>query len=223
MLEGITTVQVRADAEVAAESVASKDFVPVEPVTVVAAAEGPVALFDLTPPSPLTTSELRDRQLVWGRYADSALASERLALTFEEASANRKITVGSLSYGLFRAEPGPRRVTAELGAVGFQLTSAQAVFNSATGVVAMTVNSGSLDIDFQDGTFETGLDLLSDSTGQILFSASGNVADGGFLRALEATQRVAGAVSLDGTEAGYLFEKQINGGSVSGLTLWNGQ
>ena len=118
-------------------------------------------------------------------------------LRLREASANRKITVGSLSCGLFRAEP-VRRVTAELGAVGFQLTSAQAVFNSATGVVAMTVNSGSLDIDFQDGTFETGLDLLSDSTGQIRRCNRQRCTDGGFLRALEATQRVAGAVSLDG-------------------------
>ncbi len=223
LLEGVTTVQLRADAEVAAESVAAKDFVPVDPVVVIAAAEGPVALFDLTPPSPLTSPALRDRQLVWGRYADTALATDRLALPLEEAIAYRRITVGDLSYGLFRAEPGPRRLATDLGIVGFQLTSAQAVFNSATGIAAMTVNGGALDIDFLEGTFETALDLTSDFTGQVLFSANGIVADGGFLRAFETTQRVAGAVSLDGAEAGYLFEKQIDGGSVSGLTLWDGQ
>ena len=221
LLEGVTTVKVRADAQVAVESVAAKDFIPIDPVVVTQAAEGSVALFDLTPPISLTSSGLRDRQLVWGRYAFAPLATDRLALSFEEAIATRNITVGNVDYGLFRAEPGPRRIESDLGLVGFQLTSAQAVFNSATGIVAMTVNGGSLDIDFQDSVFSTALDLLSDETGSILFTASGEIADGGFLRALEATQRVAGAVSFDGSEAGYFFEKQIDGGTLSGLTLWD--
>jgi hypothetical protein len=45
--------------------------------------------------------------------------------------------------------------------------------------------------------------------------------DGGLLRAIEETQRVTGAVSYDGTEAGYKFERQLENGTVSGLTLWN--
>ena len=221
LLEGVTSIKVRGDAQVAAESVAAKDFIPIDPIVVTQVADVSVALFDLTPPTTLTSAGLRDRQLVWGRYAKTPLATDRLALPFEEAIASRNITVGSFDYGLFRAEPGPRRVTSDLGLVGFQLTSAQAVFNSATGVVAMTVNGGSLDIDFQGSIFSTALDLLSDETGPILFTASGKIADGGFLRALEATQRVAGAVSFDGSEAGYLFEKQIDGGAVTGLTLWD--
>ena len=223
LLEGVTTVQVRADAKVAAESVASKDFIPVEPIVVTAEDQGLVAQFDLTPPTPLTSSALKDRQLIWGYYADIPLAQDRLALPFEQAIADRSITVGSLDYGLFRAEPGPRRLARDLTMVGFQLTSAQAVFNYETGVAAMTVNGGNLDINFQDNTFNTALDLMSDSTGQIIFSADGKIADGGFLQAIEATQRVAGAVSFDGAEAGYLFEKQIDGGFISGLTLWDGQ
>ena len=87
----------------------------------------------------------------------------------------------------------------------------------------MSVNGGSLNIDFQRNSFNTMLDLSADQVGQVLFAAEGKLADGGFLRAFEATQRVAGAVSFDGTEAGYLFEKQILGGSLSGLTLWGSQ
>ena len=224
LLEGVTTVQVRADAEVVVETVASKDFIPADPVAVTSSVVGgAVAQFDLTPPTLLTSSALRDRQLVWGRYADAPLATDRLALSFEEASSSRRITVGNFEYGLFRSEPGPRRVASDLGLVGFQLTSAQAVFNAETGVVAMSVNGGSLDIDFQRNSFNTMLDLSADSVGQIVFAAEGILADGGFLRAIEATQRVAGAVSFDGTEAGYLFEKQILGGSLSGLTLWGSQ
>ena len=222
-LEGVTTVQVRADAELVAETVATKDFVPSDPVAVTLSAGVAVAQFDLTPPVLLTSSEMRDRQLVWGRYADVPLVTERLALSFEEASASREITVGNFQYGLYRSSPGPRRVASDLGLVGFQLTSAQAVFNSETGVLAMSVHDGSLNIDFQQNTFNTMLELSAEPIGQIFFAAEGKVADGGFLRALEATQRVAGAVSFDGTEAGYLFEKSIIGGSLSGLTLWGSQ
>ena len=223
LLEGVTTVQVRADAKVVAETIASKDFVPADPVAVTASDKGAVVEFDLTPPSPLTNSALRDRQLVWGRFADASLATDRLALSLEEASATRRITVGNLEYGLFRSEFGPRRVAVDLGLVGFQLTSAQAVFNSETGVAAMSVDGGSLDINFQQNTFNTTLDLSAEAIGQVSFFSEGKLADGGFLRAIEATQRVAGAVSFDGSEAGYLFEKQIFGGLLSGLTLWGSQ
>ena len=171
----------------------------------------------------MTSAGLSERKLVWGRYADSPLASDRLALNFKEASANRRITIGTLDYGLFRSEPGPRRLAADLEVIGFQLTSAQAIFNSSTGIVAMSVNGGDLDINFPDRSFTTSLDLNHELTGDVTFIANGVVVDGGFLRAFEATQKLSGAVSLDGTEVGYQFEKQLEAGLVSGLTLWDGQ
>ena len=126
-------MQLRADAEVVAETVASKDFIPADPVSVTSSVGGSVAQFDLTPPTLLTScAALRDRQLVWGRYADTPLATDRLALGFKEASSERRISVGNFEYGLFRSELGPRRVASDLGLVGFQLTSAQAVFNAET-------------------------------------------------------------------------------------------
>ena len=221
LLEGVTTPGVNADAKVAAETASVTDFTPVDPITV--SAEGAVIEFDFTPPTPLTSAGLSDRQLVWGRYADSPLASDRLALNFKEASASRRITIGTLDYGLFRYEPGPRRLAADLGVIGFQLTSAQAVFNSSTGIVAMSVTGGDLDINFPDKSFTTSLDLNHELTGDVNFFANGVVVDGGFLRAYEATQKLSGAVSLDGTEVGYQFEKQLEAGLVSGLTLWDGQ
>lgn len=203
ILEGATNRTVTSDAEDAA----------------VAALTPPPT--DFTPESQLSLTDVAQRQLVWGRYADVGLDSEPLALGFPEASAGREITVGNLQYGLFRTEDGPKRVADNLGLVGFQLNSAQAVYNSSTGVVAMQVNGGSLDIDFQSNLFSTELALNHDLTGAVNFTASGRVIDGGFLRAIEETQKVAGAVSLDGTEAGYLFEKALENGNVSGLTLWD--
>ena len=216
-LEVVASPTVRSDAGVAAEKVSSTDFLPIDPITV---SDGQVDGFDHTPPAQLTEASLSDRQLVWGRYGDS-LASDRLALSFSEASATRKISVGNLNYGLFREDANPRRVATGLGVVGFRLTSAQAAFNSDTGIAVVRVNGGDLGIDFQDRSFQTTLSLGHDSLGQIDFSAAGNLYDGGFFRAIEDTQRLAGAVSYDGAEAGYFFEKQVGDGLLSGLTLWD--
>ena len=216
-LEVVASPTVRSDAGVAAEKVSSTDFIPIDPITVNG---GQVDGFDYTPPAQLTETSLSDRQLVWGYYGDS-LASDRLALSFSEASATRKISVGNRNYGLFREDANPRRVATDLGIVGFQLTSAQATFNSDTGIAVVRVNGGNLGIDFQDRSFQTTLSLGHDSLGQIDFSAAGKLYDGGFFRAIEDTQRLAGAVSYDGAEAGYFFEKQFGDGLLSGLTLWD--
>ena len=170
----------------------------------------------------LTTADIGDRQLVWGYYAKTPVDANRVALSRNQAAEGRSISIGNLDYGLFRsdAEDGSRTLRQDLGIVGFQLSSAQAVYNSATGIVAMAVRDGNLDINFQDASFLTTLTLDHALTGQVDFAATGRLFDGGFFRALEAAQKVSGAVSFDGSEAGYLFERQLENGLVSGLTLW---
>lgn len=204
LLEGATTTAVTVDAAVA-----------------VAVALAPPEITDFTPDRFLNLGDVSERQLIWGHYSDIGLETDRLAIPFEDASENREITIGNLDYGLFRIEDDARRLDSGLGIIGFQLSSAQAVFNSNTGVVAMEVGSGSLNINFPDSSFNTELNLSHEITGAVDIVASGRLFDGGFLRAIEETQRVTGAVSFDGSEAGYLFEKQIEGGEVSGLTLWD--
>jgi len=219
LLEGVTSPGVRSGAQVAVDKVTSTDFVPIDPITV--SIDGQVQDFDYTPPSLMTQKSLEDRQLVWGRYLSSPLLTDRLALDFDEASDSRRVSIGNTTYGLFRKDADPRRVAADLGLVGFQLTSAQAIFNSQTGIAVMRVDGGTLNINFPESSFETVLSLGHELTGNIEFAAAGKIYDGGFFRAIESTQRIAGAVSYDGSEAGYLFEKQIGDGLLTGLTLWD--
>jgi len=219
LLEGVTTVKVRVDAEVAAGKVEDTDFIPSDPIAL--SDDGALVGFNYTPPELLTSEQLSRRQLVWGRYFGEPTLLDRLTLTFEEASQSRSAAIGTLEFGLFRSESNGRAISSEAGLVGFRLTSAQAVYNSQTGIIAMAVNEGSLDINFQDNSFSTFLTLNSDTTGIVDFMATGKLFDGGFLRALEATQSVRGAVSFDTTEAGYQFVKNLPLGTVSGLTLWD--
>ena len=59
---------------------------------------GLVAQFDYLPIL-LTFTAPRDRQLVWGRYADTPLATDRLALGFKEASSKDEFQSEILNTG----------------------------------------------------------------------------------------------------------------------------
>lgn len=176
---------------------------------------------DFTPAIAATEIVLKENQLVWGHFAEGLGDLERISLPRADAAVGREITVGNFDYILYRDEGDRVRVDRTLGTVNFALDSAQAFYNSSTGVVAMRVVDGSLGIDFQENSFATELNLDHASTGPIDFTAAGSVFDGGFFRSNNDSQRIAGAVSFDGQEAGYFFEQQLEGASIEGLTLWN--
>ena len=173
--------------------------------------------------TPVAAAELKTSQLVWGRWAEGKGDLERITLGRAVAAEGKKQTIGDFNYILFRDEGDAVRVDRGLGVVNFALSSAQAFYNSSTGVVAMQVLDGSLGIDFQQNSFATELNLNHELTGQVDFIAAGGFFDGGFFHSRNDAQRIAGAVSFDGTEAGYLFERQLEAGSIDGLTLWNSQ
>jgi hypothetical protein len=68
--------------------------------------------------------------------------------------------------------------------------------------------------------FSTRMDLSSPSLGSTEFSANGNVSSQGLFIGQQAGQNLAGALSMDGREAGYQFGKTLPAGEVSGITLW---
>lgn len=175
---------------------------------------------DFTPDQPLPTVELTDNQLVWGRWSEGQGANERITLPYDEVRPGREVAVGNGVYTLLRPDLESRPVDAGLGVVSFGLESAQAFYETSSGVIAMQVNEGNLDIDFNNSQFATSLGLSNDLTGAVNFSASGSLFDGGYFHSRNDDQRIAGAVTLDGSEAGYFFEKQLQDGGLHGLTLW---
>ncbi|NKB34724.1 MAG: hypothetical protein GKR91_16645 [Pseudomonadales bacterium] len=179
------------------------------------------AIPDFTPEAPIDALALTDRQLVWGRWADGIGGTELITLPYLEAREGRKVAVGNTDYALFRTQGPFAQVDEGLTVVSFNLDSAQAFYDSESGIVAMQVSGGSLDIDFVQSLFSTELNLLHDFTGNVNFVANGTISDRGYFNAIEENQRLSGAVSQDATEAGYFFEKQLEIGSIQGLTLWN--
>lgn len=178
---------------------------------------------DFTPEAPIEVAAIENSLLAWGRFSVGQGTQERITLDYAQASAGRNPTVGTFDYGLFRIENGEKVVDKGLGVVSFSLNSAQAFYDSATGVAAMQVSGGDLSIDFQANSFATQLDLNHSATGPIIFSAAGRLRDGGFFYSNDDVQRITGAVSLDGSEAGYFFSRQLESGNIQGLTLWGSQ
>jgi hypothetical protein len=174
-----------------------------------------------TPELPVPAATLTSNQLVWGRYAAGVGDLERITLPLAEARVGREVSVGNFTYGLFRVEDEKQRVDSGLGVIGFDLRSAQATYTDASGISGLVVLGGNLDIDFQLNRFATELNLQHSEAGLIDFTAAGGLFDGGYFHNRNDDQRIAGAVSLDGTEAGYFFERQLEGASIQGLTLWD--
>jgi hypothetical protein len=171
-----------------------------------------------------TSSELDSMQLVWGRFGTGRGSSDLLSVARLTAAENRNITVAAGEYLLYRTEMNGARVDSGLGVIGFDLNSAQAFFSSGDDELSLRVASGSLDIDFMNNKFATELSLEHALKGSIDFASGGRVASGGYLIGdNRGMNSVVGAVSSDGAEAGYFFERIFEDGTLSGLTLWGEQ
>ncbi|MDR0781137.1 MAG: FecR domain-containing protein [Pseudomonadales bacterium] len=187
--------------------------------------------FSYTPGAPLSAAELTANQLVWGRYADTA-SIDLLTLPAGSitASASRQATVSDLSrygsYVLYRLEEtGSNQVQLQTQpglVLGFDLKQAQVFYTRGDAANAVDVLGGLLNIDFDQGRFDTRLSLSQEQLGALTLSSQGSISSGGYFNDDHsvAGQIVSGAVSLDGKEAGYLFEKTLENGLLQGLTLW---
>ena len=175
-----------------------------------------------TPGIQQTPSELRQRQLVWGRYAEGKGNLERLTLPLSDAANGRRATIGgNYEYYLFRPEGYQGEVQKGLGEIGFSLSSAQAYFKGEGEITPVAVSGGNLVIDFNRNLFKTSLNLYHLELGAASFSSAGRLYGGGYFHSRDPQSRIMGAVSLDGQESGYFFDFSNWQGLVQGITLWD--
>jgi hypothetical protein len=170
---------------------------------------------------------LSPNRLIWGRWASVPIADDKLTVPFLEAMRGNEVTVGDGYYFLFR-EPSNINILPTLtNKADFGLKSASAYYrNAANDLLPAAVQSGSLSIDFGAKTFATQLGLSAEGTGLQSFSQTGNLnaSTGIFLGRSSAdanpASSLAGAVSLDARQAGYLFKTQLGRGTFVGATIW---
>lgn len=162
------------------------------------------------------------KDLVWGRFSSADSLPMQLLAGYAEAKAGRHVTVGELGqYALWRSNPSGALDRGLTGRAQFDLAAGEAVFVQASGVSAAQLQSARLGVDFDRSTFSAGGTVVHAVTGPVNFAVGGKVNDEGVFWGGNVAQRVAGALSRDGKQAGYLFSKEVGQGTFQGVTLWN--
>ena len=167
-----------------------------------------------TPPAPPA--------LVWGHWVKPT-GSGDFSEPFRVAALGRDVTVGNNDYVLYRtpSDSGLTAIQPSLGTVGFQLQQAHALFRPWGGVnQEATAGTGTLSINFATRQFQTQLELNHAAAGAHTLTSQGAVLSDGMFGGATATQKVIGATTLDGKNAGYMFEKNVDSGVFNGITLW---
>lgn len=187
------------------------------------AAQSATVVADSAAPTSVTPLLPVQHGLIWGRWSNAAAPGDNLTVPFMAALQGKQVTVGDGYYFLFRNETGPNLISAAGGQASFSLQGGSAYYRStANEFSAASIQGGTLGIDFARDTFATSLTMSSAATGPVALSASGtlNPANGIFLSATPGPH-VAGALSFNTLQAGYLFSNVLaNGATLSGATLW---
>jgi hypothetical protein len=167
---------------------------------------------------------LPQARLVWGRWSQTPAPGDALTLSFREAMRGNEVTVGDGYYFLFR-EPGAINVLANLNhSVDFKLQNSSAFYQKQdNSIQPASVQDASLNIDFGKRLFATQLKVASDgiSTQSMQFAGTIDNKTGIFLdKGNSTTGNLAGALTLNGLQAGYFFRYNLDSGKLSGATLW---
>lgn len=209
------------------------------PVASAASAEGAVAASDIALEGKTVANAARAddalgvaaapprvEQLAWGRWSWARpIAGDELAQLIDAAfRSGREGLVTDGAFSLFRPAVDDARLLPQESAATFRLAGGSAhVVRRGVGAAAplpATVEGGTLGVDFARGTFATRLTVSGEAIGRHDIDAAGNVLANGVLTATSGNASVTGGLSLDGREAGYLFNKAIDAGLLRGITLW---
>jgi len=214
----------KAEAQLLAHNTKPEPVFPVTPVVPVTPAEPVAPVTPVVPVTPVEPSIIvaeLPKQLVWGRFSTASPLPQQLLVSYAEASQGRHVTVGELGeYALWRANPSGAMSDTLKGQADFRLAGADAVLVQSNGITSAKVTAATLGVDFDNSLFKATVGVQHAAAGAASINVSGKINNEGVFVGANATDRVAGALSRDGTEAGYLFNKDVAAGTFRGITLW---
>ena len=194
----------------------------VVPVIVPPVLVPPVVVPPVAVPPVVTLTPDNTRQLIWGKFSYAEQLPLQLLAPYATAADGRSVTVGEISqHALWRTLGGPTTSPALKGEVQFDLRSGEAYLEQGTQRLPATITKPTLAINFDQATFTSSLTLTQAQTGSVPLQVAGKLNDEGIFVGTAPGQRVAGAISYDGKEAGFLFNRDNALGVFKGITLWN--
>lgn len=192
---------------------------PLPPPAPAPAPEPPPAPAPAPAPPPANVVVPLPTQLVWGKFRDADQLPLTLPVTYEEASAGRKVTVGQIgAYALWREGAGPS--SALRGTADFAMAAGEGYYSAGGQNTMLSLSQPQLQVNFDNKTFNTQLGLTGDGVPTAQLSVSGKVDTEGMFLGRTTDQRVAGALNALGNQAGYLFQINAATGTYNGITLW---
>lgn len=168
-------------------------------------------------------------RLSWARFSwTPAFEADSFVKTFAEAATAGLERMDSNGAYTLLQQPSHALSTSIAppmeGQVDFRLASASAHLLPAARweqPQSVAVLGGNLQIDFSRAVFQTALALQNTQLGYQGIQANGQILSTGALKATGGDAAIMGAVTADGQEAGYAFEKLLPaGGALRGVTLW---
>ncbi len=213
-------------------AIATQTVAPVQPVVVVAVAPivTPVVAPVVTPEVPVVVAPVQPpvvTQLVWARLATVAADGDTISRSFAQAVQNgRQGAVGNGAYSLYRdvSGTGTAMLSSAETSANFRLagSAAQLVWSDRGRDIydAAHVDKGTLSVDFAHSTYATALDVSSARIGTESVATTGVIETSGIFRGQSGNVVTIGALSVDGKEAGYFFQKTLPAGQLNGITLW---
>ena len=188
------------------------------PPLVVPPVTSPKALPPVTPPVVVQLPT----QLVWGKFSNPQKLPFTLPVAYADVKDGRHTTAGELGqYVLWRDGVNGPLDKSLRGQAQFALAAGEAFYQQAGKTLAVNLTDPRLQVDFDRLSFNTQIGLSGAGVPAQQLNVSGRMNDEGVFLGTASGQRVAGALSRNGVEAGYLFKIDNSAGQYQGITLWN--
>ena len=188
------------------------------PPLVVPPVTSPEVLPPVTPPVVVQLPT----QLVWGKFSNPQKLPFTLPVAYADVKDGRHTTVGELGqYALWRDGVNGPLDKSLRGQAQFALAAGEAFYQQAGKTLAVNLTDPRLRVDFDRLSFNTQIGLSGAGVPAQQLNVSGRMNDEGVFLGTATGQRVAGALSRNGAEAGYLFKIDNSAGQYQGITLWN--
>ena len=188
------------------------------PPLVVPPVTSPEVLPPVTPPVVVQLPT----QLVWGKFSNPQKLPFTLPVAYVDVKDGRHPTAGELGqYALWRDGVNGPLDKSLRGQAQFALAAGEAFYQQAGKTLAVNLTDPRLQVDFDRLSFNTQIGLSGAGVPAQQLNVSGRMNDEGVFLGTASGQRVAGALSRNGVEAGYLFKIDNSAGQYQGITLWN--
>jgi len=185
----------------------------------------PVAVLPEPDDQPIVIPPALPSELAWIRWPwQAGNSSDTVSEAKSADNEEKKITVGNFYAGLFRAPNTLLELQPQAGVFNFTLQNSHVVFiengKQWQDATAGKLDKAELQIDFAKRQFNTQLQVSHQQTGTVDLNVTGSVSNDGLFRGGDVNDKVAGALTLDGKNAGLQFQKNLDNGSLQGITEW---